>query len=96
MEHTKEPAILVLRDPISPSDIDGLCERARMLLRGVRARAFVCDVCGVAPDAVVVDALARLQLTAKRSGSTLYLRRASDELLELIELAGLTDVVPRL
>jgi ABC-type transporter Mla MlaB component len=55
----------------------------------------ICDTAAVtAPDAVIVDALARLQLTAKRSGSTLQIRHAGDELLGLIELAGLTDVVP--
>ena len=95
MEYAKEAVVLVLRDPISPSDIDGLCKRARAVLRDVRARAFVCDVREVRiPDAVIVDALARLQLTARRCGSELCVRHASDELVGLIELAGLAELVP--
>jgi ABC-type transporter Mla MlaB component len=40
-----------------------------------------------------VDALARLQLGARRSGCTVRLANASRELLELVELMGLTDVL---
>jgi hypothetical protein len=54
----------------------------------------VCDVGAVAPDAPAVDALARLQLTARRLGLDVGLRNASDELLELISLVGLCDVLP--
>ena len=40
-----------------------------------------------------IDALARLQLAARRVGLELRLRYAPDELLELIELAGLTEAL---
>jgi hypothetical protein len=40
-----------------------------------------------------VDALARLQLAAKRRGLALRLHRPERELRELIELAGLTEVL---
>ena len=54
----------------------------------------VCDVAGVSdPDCATVDALARMQLTAKRLGSGLRLRGASDELHELLAMAGLCEVV---
>jgi mannose-6-phosphate isomerase-like protein (cupin superfamily) len=53
-----------------------------------------CDVSGVEPDAVCVDALARLQLAARRRGCCVRLENASDELLELVELMGLTHVLP--
>jgi ABC-type transporter Mla MlaB component len=54
----------------------------------------LCDVQGVEPDAVTVDALARLQLAARRQGCQVRLRNASDELLQLVDFMGLADVLP--
>ncbi|HEY0869315.1 MAG TPA: hypothetical protein VGD55_02860 [Acidothermaceae bacterium] len=48
---------------------------------------------GANPDAVTVEALARLQLIARRNGCTLRLRNASAELLDVIELMGLGSVL---
>jgi ABC-type transporter Mla MlaB component len=45
------------------------------------------------PDMAIVDRLARLQLEARRLGCSIRLRNASTELLELLELAGLEDLV---
>ena len=53
------------------------------------------DVRGLAPDAVTVDALARLQLAARRNGSEIRLQNASAELLELVDFMGLRDVFQR-
>ena len=44
---------------------------------------------GVDADAVTVDALARLQLAARRHGCQVRLRNASSELLELVAFMGL-------
>ena len=41
----------------------------------------------------IVDALARLQLAARRSGYELTVTDAPNDLLELIELAGLCEVL---
>jgi hypothetical protein len=41
-----------------------------------------------------VDALARLQLAARRGGGHVWLRNASRELRELVEFAGLGEVLP--
>jgi hypothetical protein len=41
----------------------------------------------------IVDALARLQLAARRSGYELAVMDAPHDLLELIELAGLSEVL---
>ena len=49
---------------------------------------------GIDPDAVTVDALARLQLGASATGCTVRLRNASDELHELVAFMGLTAVLP--
>lgn len=56
----------------------------------------ICDVAGLdRPDIIVVDALARLALVAHRAGFDVRLRRASPELVELLALAGLDAVLPR-
>jgi hypothetical protein len=54
---------------------------------------IVLDVSALAPDAVTLDALARLQLAARRGGRRLQLRGASKELRDLIAFAGLRDVL---
>ena len=58
------------------------------------SRIVECDVAGLPPDAATVDALARLQLAARRNGCHLRLRNASAELVALLGLAGLRDVLP--
>jgi ABC-type transporter Mla MlaB component len=57
------------------------------------ARTIVCDVRHLAADGEALDALARLQLHARRRGQQIRLRRVSRELRELIELAGLGGVL---
>jgi hypothetical protein len=87
--------VVVITYPIARSDISGLCERVRVVLEGSAADLLVCDVGALAyPDAVTVDALARLQLTARRFGRRIRLRHACGELQELLALTGLSDVVP--
>jgi ABC-type transporter Mla MlaB component len=81
-----------LRDPITRADLPGLCERVRTALAEHGADAVVCDVGGVECDAVTVDALARLQLAARRQGCEVRLRGACPELVELVDFMGLSDV----
>ena len=81
-----------IRGPITRADLPGLCDRVCAVLRA-SGDLVACDVCGVEPDAVTVDALARLQLAARRLGCCVELRNASSELLELVELMGLTHVL---
>ena len=57
------------------------------------ATSVVCDVRALVPDAEAVDGLARLRLAARRLGCDLRVRRASAELHELLDFAGLADVV---
>jgi ABC-type transporter Mla MlaB component len=80
--------------PINRTDLPGLCERVCGLLSDSGAEVALCDVTGVDPDAVTVDALARLQLAARRHGCQVRLRQASDELLELVAFMGVRDVLP--
>ena len=81
-----------IRGPIARGDLPGLCDRVCALLQ--RSGSVVhCDVRGVEPDAVTVDALARLQLAAQRRGCQVRLCHASTELLELVAFMGLSDVL---
>jgi hypothetical protein len=80
--------------PIARSDLRGLCDRICKVLSSSDADVAFCDVCGVEPDAVTVDALARLQLAARRSGCQVRLRNASPELVALLVFMGLRDVLP--
>lgn len=80
---------------IGRTDIPALCAHAREVLQGCAGNPVVFDVGALtAPDAVTVDALARLQLTARRVGRRLELRHACGELYELLDLMGLIDVLP--
>jgi ABC-type transporter Mla MlaB component len=83
-----------VRGRIDRSELPGLCKCMSTLLSESRADVVVCDVTGVEPDAVTVDALARLQLAARRRGCRVRLQHASAELRELVEFMGLTDVLP--
>jgi ABC-type transporter Mla MlaB component len=79
--------------PIERADLPGLCERVCAHLRASGAGVVLCDVQGVRADAVAVDALARLQLAARRHGCRVMLRGASDELHALVGFMGLADVL---
>lgn len=75
-----------------------------MVHPGDGARAVVVQLdCGVevvigylvvaCPDLVLVEALARLQLAARRLGTSIHLRDAPPELRELLDLVGLADLI---
>ena len=46
------------------------------------------------PDAATLDALARLQLAARRSGTSVELSNVHRNLADLLALVGLADVIP--
>jgi hypothetical protein len=85
--------VLLIEIPRTPNDLPWLCEQVCSLLNKSGADVALCDVAGADPDAVTVDALARLQLTARRLGREVRLRHASNELLELVAFMGLADVL---
>ena len=62
-------------------------------MRAHRCSTLVCDVHALPPDAAAIDALARLQLAARRVGLEVRLCHASKELCGLLELVGLSDVL---
>ena len=86
--------VFTITGPISRSDLPGLSDRVCALLGAGGPDVAVCAVSGVRADAVTVDALARLQLGARRHRCQVRLRNASKELLELVAFMGLRDVLP--
>jgi ABC-type transporter Mla MlaB component len=89
-----EPSSIVfaVRGRIARADVQRLDDALAALLEHAPVDIVICDVGAlVGPDAVAVDALAHLQLTARRRGSTIRLRHASPELCELIAFMGLSD-----
>ena len=87
--------VLVLSGPVTPAELDALCARAGRWLESCTSEVVICDVGAVTdPDAATLDALARVQLTARRLGRRILLRGACQELRDLLSFAGLTDVVP--
>ncbi len=86
--------ILVLDRAIERAAIVALCDRARELLERAEVDALTCDVSDLThPDAVAIEALARLQLTASRLGRRIEVRGACEQLRLLLNLAGLRDVI---
>jgi len=79
--------------PIARSNLAGLCARVCALLERSGAEVAFCDVRGVEADAVTADALARLQIAARRRGCQIRLRHASGELCELLAFLGLRAVL---
>lgn len=94
MSPVEQPLVFTVHGPIERADLPGLCARVGKLLGGSRAALAYCEVATVAPDAATVDALARLQLAARRFGCRVHLRGASAELRQLVDFMGLTDVLP--
>jgi ABC-type transporter Mla MlaB component len=85
-----------LSPPIARADLQQLCECLCGLVDRTGADVALCDVSRLDPSAVTVDALARLQLAARRRGCEVRLRRPSKELRRLVDFMGLADVLPQM
>lgn len=97
MSRIKVPApasiIVVIGGPFGPADVANLWDRVRARLTGRAVVTF--DVAALdRPDAATVEALARLQLAARRSGYRVRFSNACGQLRDLLELMGLAEVVP--
>jgi ABC-type transporter Mla MlaB component len=88
-----QTVVFAIRGPIARTDLPELREQVCALLETTGADVALCDVTKVEPDGVTADALAQLQLTARRHGCQARLRGASSELLELLAFMGLGDVL---
>jgi anti-anti-sigma regulatory factor len=92
-DQTGWPVRVVVPARVEPEEIERLCERVRAACCG-RTRPVLCDLGLVAvPDLMVIDALARMRLTARRAGGSLVVVRLRPELARLVALAGLGTVL---
>ncbi|MEU1050943.1 STAS domain-containing protein [Streptomyces sp. NPDC005876] len=92
------PAVLVLPGSVSRGETPRLCDEVRALLERTGAGVVICDVGGLGPGPPgleTVELLARLQLTARRSGGLIRLRAPAPALRALLDLAGLPVEVER-
>lgn len=80
---------------IARADIPALCDRLRLLLHGApRTATVLCDVSALSsPDTTTVEALLRLQLTARRLGHRIRLCRVPERLGLLLDLTGLAEAL---
>jgi ABC-type transporter Mla MlaB component len=88
-----QAVVFAIDGPIARTDLPRLCEQVCARIERTGADVALCDASKIEPDAVSVDALARVQLTAKRRGCEAHLCGASTELLELLAFMGLRDVL---
>ncbi|MET7516103.1 STAS domain-containing protein [Streptomyces sp. NPDC005480] len=84
------PPDLAPAGPLRRGDVPHLCDQVRAACARAPARDIVCDLAAVTTaDLATVDALARMQLAARRAGSGLRLRDPSPALWALLQLVGL-------
>jgi ABC-type transporter Mla MlaB component len=94
MRERRPTVTMTVPSTLCREDLPRLLEHTCALLACVpRCELLLCEVGGVAADAVALDALARLALSARRSRCEVRLCGASAELLALVELAGLDGVL---
>src|SRR3954469_15157268 len=74
--------------PIARADLPAICGHVAALLEATGADVARCDVAALPADAAAVDALARIQLSARRMGRRLEVRGAADDLLALLAFVG--------
>jgi ABC-type transporter Mla MlaB component len=91
-----DPSVIafVVDGPIERADIPGLCDRFRAVLADAPPGRVVCRVgplCSL--DAVTVEALVRLKLTARRLGRQFVLIEVADDLRDLVGFMGLRPVL---
>ena len=82
-----------IRGPLVRRDLPGLYARICEQLAAAAGGTLVCDVAPVAVDAIAVEALARLQLGARRHGCRVLIANAPKELHDLVALFGLDEVL---
>ncbi|WP_242891749.1 STAS domain-containing protein [Actinomadura litoris] len=97
MERPEQDAVPVFIRLDAAAPGDDPCERLREALRESDAapREVVCDLGGSAgPNMATLEILLRMQLTARRLGHEIRLYRPNAELVQLLEMIGLSDTLP--
>jgi ABC-type transporter Mla MlaB component len=91
--HDPTTGLFVIAGPIGDGDTPRLCERLQIIISCSDGELIFCDVGALPANVRTIEALARLQLTARRHGRRIRLQRASRELQQLIEFVGLSEVL---
>jgi len=85
---------IFLDGSIHPGSIEPICHAVGVLLCCGAVELVVCDVERTTEtNAATVDGLARLQLTTRRAGCRMRVRRATGDLRALVSFMGLADVL---
>lgn len=79
--------------PIARSDVPGIVARLGALLENTDAAIVECRLSGVHASAEALETLARLRLVVCRHGCLMTVSGAPAELRELVEFAGLQDLL---
>lgn len=80
--------------PVTADVIADLCARVPQLLSAGASEVVLCDARGPVPaDLSTVNAIARLQLAARRLGGEVLVCAQRADLRSLLALAGLGDIV---
>jgi ABC-type transporter Mla MlaB component len=85
--------VFAVAGPIARADLPAICGEVAALLEATGADVGLCDVGALPADAVAIDALARIQLAARRMGRRIVLRHVADDLRDLLRLVGLAGVL---
>lgn len=86
--------LLVLAEPVTDDTaVRALCERLRAVIAATDAPMIDVVVGALPATCRSLQALARLQLTARRANRRIRLHRASPSLRHLLDFAGLADIV---
>src|SRR5262245_22355248 len=92
-------SIVIAVPRAEPSDSVGIvvleAHRAAPADDRTACRPLQCDVSAIiAADASTLDAIARLQLIARRLGTSIELTNAAQAVIDVLDLAGLAGVIP--
>ena len=85
--------VIAVAGPIARADLPAICGDVAALLEATGADVALCDVGGLPADLVAIDALARIQLAARRKGRQVVLRHAADDLRDMLALVGLAGAL---
>ncbi|WP_224058465.1 STAS domain-containing protein [Streptomyces kanamyceticus] len=86
--------LIRIAGPLRPGDVPPLCEQVAAVRHGPGGGDVICDVTDVTTaDMSTVDAIARLQLAARRAGGRIRLRNPTPALLALLGLVGLVELL---
>lgn len=91
----RSTGLLIIAGPLrDDAAIKALLERLCAVIDTTDAATIAVDVHALPANCRSLDALARLQLTARRNQRRIRLQRAAPALRHLLDFAGLADVVP--